>query len=397
MSSGSNDTTRTLERGIVVFRWVALIWMATLAFVNRDALARPGLAWAAIGVAGAWTAWLTAEPRSERRGRALIGDLLICGGLIVLSGLVVHRGSIIGNAFFASAYPVSAALAWGVAGGPASGAGVGLLLGGMLALARPINGVPLAALEGAQVQSLATGTVLYAVAGVVVGLVSGLLERSRQDVRLATEETMRERERSARLAEREAIARQIHDSVLQTLSMINKRGRELAGAARLSRKEVAGLAELASAQEAELRSLIMREPDAPPVGIRSLRDALEAVGREATDLRVEVSTVGPVLLERGAVEPIAAAVRQALRNVAAHAGTDRATVFAEIDEGRLVVSVRDDGAGFVFDADALRVAGKAGILKSVIGRVEELGGRVRISSAPGNGTIIEMEVPVARA
>jgi signal transduction histidine kinase len=83
-----------------------------------------------------------------------------------------------------------------------------------------------------------------------------------------------------------------------------------------------------------------------------------------------------------------------LQNVANHAGTERATVFAEVDEHTLGITVRDDGVGLVFDPATLRERGKAGLLKSVIGRVEDLGGTVRVKTAPGEGTLVEILVRV---
>lgn len=204
---------------------------------------------------------------------------------------------------------------------------------------------------------------------------------------------MRARERTARLAERESLARQIHDSVLQALALVHKRGKELGANPSVRGEEVRRLAEMAGKQEQQLRSLILREPEEPPAGMASLREALESVSHSVTHVPVTVTAVGPVWLPAVTVRELAAAVEQALQNVAEHAAATRATVYAASEDGWVVVTVRDDGRGFEYDEGRLRADGKAGILKSMKGRVEDLGGTLRVDSDPGSGTEIELRVP----
>jgi signal transduction histidine kinase len=59
----------------------------------------------------------------------------------------------------------------------------------------------------------------------------------------------------------------------------------------------------------------------------------------------------------------------------------------------VVLSIRDDGRGFEYDEDGMRAAGKVGMLHSMKGRVEEMGGRMRVESTPGAGTEVEFRVP----
>jgi signal transduction histidine kinase len=108
---------------------------------------------------------------------------------------------------------------------------------------------------------------------------------------------------------------------------------------------------------------------------------------------VTVGATGPIPLPVGHVGELAAAVRQALDNVVEHAGATRASVFADCDQGEVVVTVRDDGRGFDYDQAALQASGKIGLLKSIKGRVEQLGGALRVDSRPGAGTEIELRVP----
>lgn len=384
---------RTLANGILVFRWVWLLWMSGLAVTSADDFIRPVIAWASIALAAAWTAWLTAT-RQRPVAAALWIDLTVCMWLVIASGLVLEDGAVVsGRPFFATGYALSAPLLWGAARGIRWGLAAGAILGLAHVLTRPLNGVPLDELSGEQVQNLAGAVLNYVVAGIATGIVSRVLVRSASDLAEATENLMRERERAARLAEREKLARHIHDSVLQSLAYVHKRGRELAARSSVSSEDVGELAGLAARQEAELRSLILRDPEEAPGGRASLREALEEVARAVAGVEVSVSSVGAIWWDRARIDEVAAAVRQALENVSRHSGSRTATVFAERDEGEVVVTVRDDGAGFVYDEDALRAAGKAGILKSMKGRAEDLGGRMQVTTGPGLGTEVEFRIP----
>ena len=384
---------RTLAGGILVFRWVWLLWMSGLAVTSADDFIRPLVAWGSIGLAAGWTAWLTAT-RHRPVAAALWIDLAVCSWLVLASGLVLEDDAVIsGRPFFATGYALSAPLLWGAARGVRWGFAAGLVLGTAHVLTRPLNGVPLTSLSGEQVQNLAGAVLNYVVAGVATGIVSRVLVRSAADLAEASENLMRERERAARLAEREKLARQIHDSVLQSLAYVHKRGRELAAQPSVVPADVADLSGLAARQEAELRALILRDPEDAPVGRASLRQALEAVARDVDGVEVSVSSVGPVWWERRCIDEVAAAVRQALENVARHSGARSATVFAERDDDEVVVSVRDDGKGFVYDEAELKAAGKAGLLKSMKGRAEELGGRMQVTTAPGSGCEVEFRIP----
>lgn len=385
--------TRTLARGILAFRWVWLAWMTALAVAAADEFTMPAVAWASIGAAAAWTAWLTAT-RHRWTQSALWFDLGLCFWLVLVSGIVVPDGSVIaGRPFFATGYPLSAPLFWGASRGIAGGLVAGVALGLAHIATRPLNGVPLNDLSATQVQNMTGATLNYIVAGGAIGIVSRVLVRSGEAVAQASEKLVKERERAARLAEREKLGRHIHDSVLQSLAFVHKRGRELAAKEPIPPAEVGALAELAARQEVELRALILRDPEDVPTGSASLRQLLEELGRSIDGVPVTVSSVGPMWMPRARAEELVAATRQALENVVRHAQASRAIVFADTEEGDAIVSVRDDGRGFLYNEDRLRDEGKAGMLKSMKGRVEELGGSMTVASSPGAGTEIEFRVP----
>lgn len=138
---------------------------------------------------------------------------------------------------------------------------------------------------------------------------------------------------------------------------------------------------MARDQKAALRGLIMREPEKAPLGEASLKD-----------LDVSVSSVGPVWMPGEALEQLVAAVREALANVVEHANDSKVAIFADEQDGMVQVTVRDDGVGFEFDEARFRGEGKFGVLNSMRGRVEALGGQMKIE--PGTGTEVEFHVPV---
>ena len=383
-----------LALGILALRWVALALMMLMAAIAGD-LRRPLLAGVAIAITTAWTVWLTA---ARPRGTALVlaADLVVAVGLLLLSGVVVAQGQVGSHPFFAGVYPVAAAVFWGATAGSRAGLAIGAVLGVALVAAQQINGVDVLEATTPQLLSLASGALNYVLAGGAVGLVAQLLERSAGELRAAAEETMRAREQEARLSERESLARQIHDSVLQSLAMVHKRARELAGAEPVPAAEVARLAEMAAGQERALRALILRGPDQPPGGTASLRASLEALAQAGLPIPLAVSATGPIWLPVHHAEELTAAVRQALDNVVEHAAASKVAVFADDDDGMVVVAVRDDGTGFSYDEARLAAAGKMGILKSIKGRVEQLDGSMRVETAPGAGTEIELRVPTRR-
>jgi signal transduction histidine kinase len=391
----SHASRAGLARGALVFRWVALAWMSTIALGGGD-FRRPVLAWASLLAALLWTVWISVRRGRENRAELAI-DLALCGWLLLASGLVVPEDGVIrGRPFFATGYPVSAALAWGIAFGVRGGLLAGAVLGCGLVASRPLNGVALGVLDAPQIQNMMGAVVNYIAAGGAIGLVSRLLANSERAVQETTEALMSERERAARLAERETIARQIHDSVLQSLSMVHKRGRELATAPDVPAAEVEKLAAVAARQEKDLRALILRPPEDVPQGKGSLRQALENL-RDLEGIPIDVTVVGSIWLEGHRLQEVCAAVKQALDNVIEHADATKINVFAEEDAGKLTITVRDDGKGFRFDSRRFESEQKAGISRSMKGRIEDLGGRMRIETAPGKGTEVEFRLPVEDA
>jgi signal transduction histidine kinase len=375
-----------LARGVLVIRWALLVWMTVLAVSGAPQLPPVALRVATVLVAVAWTVVLTARLPGWSLP-LLVGDLLVAVAVAVIG---------IRYPAFATVYPAMAALQWGTARGVAGGVAAGAVVGTALVLARLWTGFMPEVTGVARVVRTAADTVNVVLAGGGFGFVATLLRRSADDLRAAQAAEVRARENAARLTERESLGRQIHDSVLQVLALVHKRGRELARRDHVPGHEVARLADLAKAQERTLRALILRPPEEPPDGngVTSLRAAFEAAAtRVAGDLDVQVTAVGETKLPAACVRELCAAVEQALHNVVQHADAAHAWVFVDEDDTEVVITVRDDGRGFVYDEERLRKAGKYGLLRSIRGRVTQLGGTTRVDTAPGRGTELELRVP----
>ncbi len=373
--------TSALARGVLLIRWPVLAWMLALAAFGIVEGRDPAAAVAAVTVATAWVVWLTLRRGPWTTG-VLAADLGIAGVLVVAGARFP---------WLATIYPVTAPLTWGAVRGVRGG----LVAGGALGVVSLVAGLPTGVAVAWDPATLRDPVYLL-LAGGGMGFVAELLDRSEARLRVAQAAEVAATERAARLTERESIGRQIHDSVLQALALVHKRGRELADRGTVHGAEVGRLAELAAAQERTLRQLILRPPEAGrvPAGVASLRDRLErAVTMCDGRVAAMVSAVGPVDLPAAHVEEVGAAVDQALANVLRHAGARHVWLYAEADGADVVVSVRDDGVGFTFDEAALRADGKYGLLRSIRGRIADLGGTVTVETAPGRGTELELRVP----
>ena len=188
-------------------------------------------------------------------------------------------------------------------------------------------------------------------------------------------------ERSARIRSqaRAELAADLHDSVLQTLALVQRRADDPREVATLARR-----------QERELRAwLLGREPARAS---RSLAGALEAAAADVEAAHggaVEVVTVGDCPLDER-VEAVVAAAREAIVNAAKFAGADGPVdVFAEVTPEHVEVFVRDRGPGF--DPDAVPGA-RRGVRESIVGRMERHGGRAVVRAEPGAGTEVELSI-----
>jgi len=219
-----------------------------------------------------------------------------------------------------------------------------------------------------------------------VGLAIGL---AAQTARRAHAELQRAARLAATLEERERLSREVHDGAIQVLALVARRGREIGG-------PTTELAELAGEQERVLRRWVCSAGSPAPVGLST--DLVTLLRRRAAD-RVSVSLPPePVLLPAEVAREVDAAVANALDNVAAHAGADaHAFILVEDLDDAVVVSIRDDGPGI--EAGRLEEAvgeGRVGVSKSIVGRLNWLGGTARLTTGPEGGTEWELTIPRSR-
>jgi signal transduction histidine kinase len=286
---------------------------------------------------------------------------------------------------------VSGALVLGAVGLSGSGIlGIALVVVGLwLALRRgrslrpdaPVSyfGLGLAAIGVAIAAPGGTSTLLApgAVAAALVLLVGPWLWRLALD---------RDAERAARVRsdERAEVAARVHDSVLQTLALIQ-----------LHAQEPQRVSALARRQERELRGWLYGDL---PLGNGevSLEAALSAAAADVEEqhgVRVELASAGDCPVDER-VEAIVLAAREAMTNAARFGGVEEIDVYTEVTEDGVAVFIRDRGSGF--DRAAVP-AGRRGLVESIEGRLDRAGGRATIASAPGEGTEVELRLPRSRS
>jgi signal transduction histidine kinase len=308
---------------------------------------------------GAW--WLLPmdgepPPRRGRRIRGLV--LLLVAGFLMLRGFGLADSVV---------WPVGlgavglALLRWRGFGLLPPVAGVALLIAAVIALVDRNSG-------GGEIPLIAPGGVMVGLL-VVVGPWLWRLAREREA----------ERAERIRTEERAELASRVHDSVLQTLALIQRED------------DPRRIATLARRQERELRGWLY--PDAGRVEGESLSFALETAATEIEELhgvRVEVVRTGDRPLD-DRLRALVLAAREAMANAARHSGVDEVAVFADATDGEVAVFVRDRGSGFEPEAVS---PDRQGIAESIRGRMERVGGSATVIAAPGEGVEVELRLPV---
>ncbi|MBH5334430.1 sensor histidine kinase [Streptomyces pactum] len=413
-----------LWQALTAYRVLTLLYAIVLFVLAYDDYAHPLGAGAYMAALTVWTVCTVRMVSSAERctPRFLVADLTVAVTGILLTPVVNSHDRIADGApTLPSIWTAGAVLGFAVKGGWRWAAWTS----GIVAVANIVQ-------RGGFAQGNVHSVVLVWVASVAIGYVV--------EVARASERTLaRALQIEAATRERERLARDIHDSVLQVLAMVQRRGAAIGG-------EAAELGRMAGEQEIALRALVSRGPGfgpaAPgpaaaggdrtatggpaaagagygpgahggPTGAGSAygaagpdAPAADGAGDAPRDLRallaphagsrVVVSEPGaPVLLPGRVATEVAAAVGAALDNVRVHAGdTARAWILVEDEPDAVTVTVRDDGPGIPEGrlADAER-EGRLGVALSIRGRLRDLGGRAEYFSAPGQGTEVELRVP----
>jgi len=218
------------------------------------------------------------------------------------------------------------------------------------------------------------GGVLLVIAAIVLALGPWWLRIAR--------DLVLERQAKVRAEERLDIASRVHDSVLQTLALIQRRA-----------DDPQKVVQLARLQERELRSWLFegRDPDEDEAeltfaaGVRQIQQDVEAT----YGVPVEAVTVGDCELDEN-LSALIAAAREATVNAAKWSGASVISLFAEVEPGEASIVVRDRGKGF--DPEAVP-ADRKGLAESVHGRMARRGGTATVTTAPGEGTKVTLKMP----
>jgi signal transduction histidine kinase len=359
---------RVLLKIVLTFRLLGWIWLVLLVvgawFTDEDANRTVLLLMGA--VTGSWTGltfWLARTPDRLKSRAFVIADGLVALAAVSASYLAGGASSVYGG------YPISwiAVVAYAANVTWALGAGGILFVNQWLAMQ----------LEGTRPLADKIGAVVFLVYAVVVGYAFDLV-RQRDRLRQKAEvELSVQRQRRIRHAEQEALADQLHDSVLQTLHAI-----------RVSAADPEQTNYLARRQERELRRTIRSfrsHFDVPFVtAMFAARDDVEEL------YKIEIDMVCSYDAEMSdALESLVEATREAMINAAKHSGSDTILVYCTAELGSVVVYVRDRGSGF----DPAKGGIGFGIENSMVRRLAAIGGTVTIQSNDDFGTEIEMAIP----
>ena len=359
-----------LWRGQVAFRVVALGYAVVNVVRDVGFYLRPALGVAVLALMAVWTL-VTSVAYLRGARRLAVVDLGVTA-LATTSTLAIEEPARIaaGGPVITTVWSAGAVLAVAIAYGvrPAVGA-VAVSVAALWVTRRALDA---ALLSDAQ---------LLLVAGVAVGFAAVAMRRSavRLQEAIATE---------AAAAERDRLARDIHDGVLQVLALVRRRGPALGDP-----ELVRAVAE----QEVSLRRLITRGP----VGLDGPDDELvdlgAALGAALPTRALLAAPPDPVEVPGGVARPLLAAVREVAAKADTHAGADSGLWVLLEDEGDdVTISVRDDGPGIPDGRlEAAAAQGHLGVASSIRGRIADLGGTTALVTAPGEGVEWELRVPRA--
>ncbi|MFJ1746733.1 MacS family sensor histidine kinase [Streptomyces sp. NPDC088116] len=388
-----------LWRALSAYRPLTMVYAVLIFVLERDKFERPWIAVAFLAFLAVWTLVTFSKVANavSCTRRFLVADLVVALTGIMLTPLADAQAQQIDGPTLPTIWTAGSVLAFALKGGWrwAAVASSFVAVANILERAHPSR-------------DTLHDVLLVWVASIAIGYVV--------EVARASERTLaRALEIEAATRERERLARDIHDSVLQVLAMVQRRGTALGG-------EAAELGRMAGEQEIALRTLVSsglvpasrtpedHGPATSAAGRGRPSDDGRADERGPCDLRsllapysgskVTFAEPGaPVLLEPAAARELAAAVSAALDNVHRHAGTDaRAWILVEDWPDEVIVTVRDDGPGIPEGRLAQAEGeGRLGVALSIRGRLRDLGGTAELISVPGQGTEVELKVPRGKA
>ncbi|HSK90973.1 MAG TPA: PspC domain-containing protein [Euzebyales bacterium] len=324
----------------------------------------------------------TVRPRSANRdggfGLIVFGSLLALrdvgfwlGDTVVWPVLLVILGSSViwarGDASDRARWARLATAATGVEDAPGRTGLARLALGGLLV----VSGVGIFLAASDAVATTGGALVAVVITGLGVALILGPW------IVRQTQQLTEERRERIRSQERAEVAAHLHDSVLQTLAMIQRSDS--------SRRMVS----LARSQERELRAWLYGVDDRESAErLQPMFEEVAARIEQMYDMPVELVVVGDALVD-DRVRALSQAAYEALQNAARHSSAENVSMYVEVEPETITVFVRDEGKGF--DPHAIP-EDRRGINDSIVGRMHRHGGQATIRSEPGAGTEIELQL-----
>lgn len=353
---------RELLGGAAALRLLVVVWAVAVVAVDARSgvLDHRSAAFALLSVLVAWTGtfgmWALTSPDRLLRPEVLVFDLAVAASLVIADWFVYigsHPQS------FGSAWPATAVVVVAVVAGWRVGLLAGLGLGTL-----NLVGAVLAERAGGHGLALGGNLVLLATTGAVAGWVSTRLRTAESEV--------------AASRERERFARSLHDGVLQTLAVVQRRSDD------------ASLVDLARDQELELRHFIGSGPVARGDLVAELRTVAAQAERRHRQ-RVEVVVIEASDVSGDQLDALVGAASEAVTNAVKHSDPSVVTICVDVgDDGTgTSVTIVDDGKGFDLDA----VPAGTGVTRSIHGRMAEVDGRSALRSTVGRGTEVSLWVP----
>jgi signal transduction histidine kinase len=362
----------TLKRIVVAYRVLSLGWLAALvgSTLATDPGADRGIVVAALVVASVMTIALVVVSGDRRR--------LVSWPMLVIDGAAVtFVGLSAGLAGSIDLFHGGYLLSWILLVVYARPSWIAGIAAASVVTATQLTVPLLSDVRDLSATHVAGDTAVFFITAFVFGWGMETIRRAERKRIEAEEALMEERLLRARADDRAEIGGHLHDSVLQTLALIQQRAGDAAEVAHLARR-----------QERDLRRFI-NEMSSPCR--RSFKAALCDAVAEVEDLhRVKIGVVVVGDRELGEdTEAMIGATREALVNAAKHSGSDEISLYAEASDGTTTVFVRDRGKGF---DPALLAEGGRGLQESIGRRMERHGGSAVVRSEPGAGTEVELSI-----
>lgn len=360
-------------QGVALARWGTWLWLTATTIMQRSHVIRPSVVIAAILLSGLWatagTALLRIRPGVLLQGRWAIGELTMAWLLLVVDGYVFAAGHTDGGGQnLAATWPLVAVLCVATSRPPSVSVIGALAVATGRLVAAQANGESWPWPPNDRLVSFLSTFVYYGAGALLWSLVT-------QRLRVVETEVADRRAR-------DHVARTLHDGVLQTLALVERRvassDPELAATARASDREL----------RAWLHGAVVQDRRSLEARLRQRADDVAA----AYDLPVTVNVLAEVEPRPDVVDAVLGALGEAITNAAKHASATKVVVFVEVEEdGAVFASVRDDGNGL--DPAVARQAGR-GIATSIDQRLATVGGRAELVSGLASGARTGTEVRV---